>query len=42
MTQQRNLIFGFGFGRSLGALNLPDGRLACAEASGLTPWAEYA
>jgi hypothetical protein len=42
MTQQRNLIFGFGSGRPQCALNLPDGRLACTEASDLHTFAERA
>ncbi len=31
---QRTFIHGLGSGRSRGSLNLPGGRLACAEADG--------
>ncbi len=34
-VSQKNLVFGFGSGRVLRTLNLPDARLACTEASGL-------
>lgn len=34
-VSQKNLIYGFGSGRALRTLNLPGGRLACTEASGL-------